>query len=314
MEYVLRYLEWRRVTGASSRTASSIDQLLTMFVDWCAVRGISEPREFTRSVLETYQRYLFLTRKADGEALSTGSQLLRLRAVRGWCAWLARERIIEHNAAADLILPREPKTLPKFVPSVAQIERMMAQADLSEVTGARDRAILEVLYSTGMRAMELCGLSLADVDLEQGTVWIRQGKGRKDRFIPLGARAAYWVQRYQAEVRPLLATRADEWALFLTDYGQPYRSNRLGYIVRRYMALAGCAEGSCHALRHACATHMLENGADIRFIQALLGYATLSTTQIYTRVVIGKLKEVHAATHPARMGEVNEGVREGLEG
>jgi integrase/recombinase XerD len=140
---------------------------------------------------------------------------------------------------------------------------------------------------------------------------VRLGKGSKDRLIPVGARACAWIARYVEEVRPQLAIRSDELALFLTDYGEPFEKNRLGDLVRRYLRHAGIAQGSCHAFRHAMATHMLENGADIRFIQAMLGHSELSTTQIYTQVSIGKLKEIHAATHPARL-ERRERGPEGL--
>jgi len=303
MGYVDQYLAWCRMTGASERSVQSRDDSLKQFIEWCDVRGVSWPHELTRAVLEAYQRSLFLARKKDGEPLSIRTQLIRLGALRGWSEWLSRERVIEHNAAADLVLPRAPKTLPKVVPSIEQLGRLMAQPDLTEITGVRDRAMLEVLYSTGIRRAEMCTLTLSDLDLESGTVWIRQGKGRRDRFIPLGARAGQWVRRYLDEIRPGLMVRSDEWAVFLTDYGEAYTPQRLGNLVRRYMRLAGLMEGSCHALRHACATHMLENGADIRFIQALLDHAELSTTQIYTHVAIGKLKAIHAATHPARLGE-----------
>ena|SRR5579863_5505773 len=308
MDYVVRYLEWRGMTGASERTLHSLEQVLGVFVDWCAVRGLSQPQELTRAVLEAYQRTLFLMRKKDGEPLTIGTQLQRLRALRGWGGWLSRERVIEHNAAADLVLPRAPVMLPRVVPSVAQIARLLAQPDLSEVTGSRDRAMLEVLYSTGMRAMELCALTLSELDFEHGTVWIRQGKGRRDRFIPLGERALVWVRRYLEEVRPRLVVNLHEWAVFLTDYGEAYRAHRLNRLVTRYMRLAGLEHGACHALRHACATHMLENGADTRYIQALLGHADLSSTQIYTHVAIGKLKAIHAATHPARVDASGEGL------
>ena len=120
--------------------------------------------------------------------------------------------------------------------------------------------------------------------------------------MPIGDRAAAWLGKYVDEVRPQLAREPDDGALFITDYGEPFEKNRLGDLVRRYLDYAGIkAQGSCHLLRHACATHMLENGADIRFIQALLGHADLSSTQIYTNVSILKLKEIHAATHPARL-------------
>jgi integrase/recombinase XerD len=163
----------------------------------------------------------------------------------------------------------------------------------------RDRAIMETLYSTGLRRMELVRLRLGDVSLDGGTLAVRGGKGRRDRVVPLGLRAAASIQRYLSEVRPLLRSGLDRGELFLTDYGEPFRRNRLGDRMHRYVARAGLP-GACHVFRHACATHMLDNGADIRFIQAILGHADLSTTQIYTHVSIGKLREVHAATHPAR--------------
>jgi len=293
MDHVDSYLEWRRTRASSETTLRTLEKALREFILWCDVRGLIDPREFTRAVLEAYQRGLYLERKRDGAPLSVRTQLGRLHALIGWCRWLSRERIIEHNVAADLVLPRVSHTLPRVVPDVEQIARLMAQPDLEGIIGVRDRAILELLYSTGMRGMELCGLALADLNLERGTVWVRQGKGRRDRFIAIGGRACAWVRRYLDEVRPKLVVHLDDWSVFLTDYGQAYVPHRLSNMVRLYMRHAGMMEGASHALRHACATHMLENGADIRFIQAQLGHVQLSTTQIYTHVAIGKLKAIH---------------------
>jgi integrase/recombinase XerD len=164
------------------------------------------------------------------------------------------------------------------------------------------RAMLEVLYSTGIRRFELAGLKLFDVDVERGALMVRQGKGSKDRLVPVGERACAWVDKYLREVRPDLATGADDYRLFLDDDGRGFTPGRIGDLVRRQLTAAGIEHpGSCHLFRVACATHMLENGADIRFIQSLLGHAKLDTTQIYTLVSLAKLKEVHSATHPARL-------------
>jgi integrase/recombinase XerD len=145
-------------------------------------------------------------------------------------------------------------------------------------------------------------LQLGDVDLTQATVFIRQGKGRRDRYVPMGQSARHWVARYAAEVRPMLTSQVQDagsgWTLFLTDYGEAFEQNRLSGMVAGHLRRIGVEQGSCHALRHACATHMLEAGAELRYIQVLLGHADLSTTQIYTHVAIGKLMAVHAATHP----------------
>lgn len=200
-------------------------------------------------------------------------------------------------------MPKLPRRLPRWVPSILQIEKILAQPDISTLSGIRDRAILELFYSTALRRMELARLQTFDVDLASGVIRVRGGKGGRDRLVPVGTRAAKWVGGYLLEVCPQLLPVHREGALFVTDYGEPFRKNRLGDLVRRYLGRARIdAPGACHLFRHACATHMLENGADIRFIQSMLGHADLSTTQIYTQVSISKLKEVHAATHPARLG------------
>jgi integrase/recombinase XerD len=208
------------------------------------------------------------------------------------------------------MLPRKPARLPVRVLSVAEVERTILEADTAAPWGVRDRAMLEVLYSTGMRRAELAALAVYDWHRERGTIAIRQGKGGRDRVVPMGERACLWLARYLDTVRPGLTGPSDDATLFLTDYAERFEKNRLGDLVRRHLDWAGIrVPGACHLLRHACATHMLENGADIRFIQALLGHTDLRSTQIYTHVSIIKLKEVHAATHPTgRAG------REGLPG
>jgi integrase/recombinase XerD len=160
--------------------------------------------------------------------------------------------------------------------------------------------MLEVLYATGLRRAELCRLECPDVNTERGTVTVRQGKGNKDRVVPLGPRAAVWVERYvrQVRVRLLIDTRTP--ALFLTGYGGPFNPDVFSRMVSGWMARVGLEKrGSCHLLRHTCATHMLEGGADIRFIQQLLGHEKLETTAIYTEVTIRQLLEVHARCHPS---------------
>ncbi|MFP4055132.1 MAG: tyrosine-type recombinase/integrase, partial [Phycisphaerae bacterium] len=140
------------------------------------------------------------------------------------------------------------------------------------------------------------------VAIDRGTVMIRQGKGHKDRMVPIGARALAWIERYMHEVRPRLMVEPRETTLFLSHLGEPFTPNRLTQLVRDYIDAADIGKrGSCHLFRHTMATLMLENGADVRFIQAMLGHARLDTTQIYTQVSIRKLKEIHTATHPAKM-------------
>jgi integrase/recombinase XerD len=300
--YVAAYLEHWRTMGYREMGVRLRGKALKKFVQWADERGLRQVTEVTLPILERYQRFLYHYRKADGAPLAFTSQQLLLVPLKGWFKWLTRARHILYNPASELVLPRKPMRLPVHVLSVADVEHLLNQAKVKTAWGVRDRAILEVLYSTGVRRSELAALAVFDWDRPRGALTVRQGKGGRDRVVPIGDRAAAWLGKYVDEVRPTLSREPDGGALFLTDYGEPFEKNRLGDLVRRYLDYAGVkAPGSCHLLRHACATHMLENGADIRFIQALLGHADLSSTQIYTNVSILKLKEIHAATHPARL-------------
>lgn len=301
--WVHAHLRWAEVSRLAPMSLVLRQRGLARFVAWAHERGLRHPRELTRQVLEAYQRHLYLARsQRDGAPLGLRTQQQLIGAVRGWCKWLTREGHIPANPAADLEMPRMPRSLPRTLLSVDQVRQLMAQPDIEGLTGVRDRAMLELLYGTGMRRSELMNLQLGDVDLSQATVFIRQGKGRRDRYVPMGQSARHWVARYAAEVRPMLTGQVQDtqsgWTLFLTDYGEPFDQNRLSGMVAGHLRRIGVEQGSCHALRHACATHMLEAGAELRYIQVLLGHADLSTTQIYTHVAIGKLMAVHAATHP----------------
>lgn len=294
------FLEWTRAVGLAEQTAAIRRAALGCFIRWCDAHSITRIEDITRDALELYQGHLFNYRKANGHPLALSTQVTRLNPIKAFCKWLARTRLTTSNPAAELIIPRIPRRLPGRVLSVSEVDRILLGPDPRSPSGVRDRAILEVLYSTGIRRMELARVELRDVQPELGTLFIRSGKGGRDRVVPLGGRALAWVDRYVRDVRGRLCPPGAENALFLTDYGEPFRKNRLGDLVKRYIVRARIpVPGACHPFRHACATHMLENGADIRYIQVLLGHADLSTTQIYTHVSIDKLREVHAATHPA---------------
>jgi len=160
--------------------------------------------------------------------------------------------------------------------------------------------MLELLYGTGIRRMELAGLNTNDIERERGTLHVRRGKGGKGRFVPIGERALAWVSKYQVEARPMLEGIVLEPALFLNIDGKRLSMNALSWRVRSYLDKAGVNKaGACHLFRHTMATAMLDNGADVRHVQEMLGHADISTTQHYTKVSISKLKAVHNATHPA---------------
>lgn len=306
--HLQRFIAWQHEKNYSAATIEARDIYIRYFLLWCDERGLNRPHDITKPILERYQRYLFLYRKEDGQPLTTRSQHTRITPLRAFFKWLARQNHILYNPASELELPRLERRLPKHVLTIREAETVLAQPDLGTSTGIRDRAMMEALYSTGMRRMELMGLHLHDIDADRGTVMIRQGKGKKDRMIPIGERALAWIAKYNDDVRPELASGADDGTLFLTNQGEAFTPNRLTQLVRDHVNAAKTGKtGACHLFRHTMATLMLENGADIRFIQAMLGHADLSTTQIYTQVSIRKLKDIHTATHPGRVIEGGQG-------
>ncbi len=297
-----KHLDYIRVRNYSEATIKTRRVHIGFFLRWCADRGITEPLEVTRTVLEAYQRYVFHYRKKNGEPLGFTGQQDRLVPLRVWFKWMARGHHILHNPASELEMPRIGFRLPKAVLTAEEAEQILTQPKIHEPLGLRDRAILETFYSTGMRRVELANLKLWDMDTERGTVTIRQGKGKKDRVIPIGDRAALWVRKYVADGRPHLAADPDDGTVFLSNAGEPLALDYLTELVRGYVEDSGISKrGACHMFRHTCATLMLEGGADIRFIQAMLGHAKLETTQIYTHVAIRQLQEIHRATHPAKL-------------
>jgi integrase/recombinase XerD len=294
------YLAHQQARACAEGTVRNSTLYLGNFVDWLAERGIGDAREVTRSLLERYQRHLYAYRKKDGQPLAVAGQHVRLTTIQGFFRWLARERYLEANPAADLELPRVGRRLPRAVLTAHEAETVLGLTAIATAAGLRDRALLEVLYSTGMRRREVCKLRLDDVDLERGTVLVREGKGRKDRLLPLGRRAAWWLCAYVETARGQLQAGPDARTVFLGRDGQGITPGVVGNLVHAYIQQSGIGKtGSCHLFRHAMATLMLEGGADIRYIQQMLGHARLSTTEIYTHVNIAHLVDVHRRCHPA---------------
>ena len=295
-----RYLEWMDTHHFSARTVRQRRVYLGYFLVWCEARSLRRPVDVTRPILERYQRHLYHARKADGAPLSFVSQTGRVAVVRGFFRWLVRENALLANPAADLVMPRAEKRLPRAVLTPLEADTVMNQPNVNDAIGLRDRAMLETLYSTGMRRSELLALRVDDVDIERRTVMIRLGKGRKDRLIPIGERAVAWIDKYLRDARTTLAIGSDEGFLFLTELGESMVPEYVTHRMRRYVEAAAVGKkGACHIFRHTMATAMLENGADVRYVQEMLGHVSLATTQIYTRVSIKKLQQIHTMTHPA---------------
>jgi len=295
----LRHLDWIEVRQYSPRTIAGRRTFLRDFVVWCAERGITRPEELSRLVIDLYQRHVARLVKKDGTPLAVHTQHAKLTAVSMLGKWLARERLVLVNPAADIEMPRQGVCLPAATLTIEEAERVLAVPDTTTPLGLRDRAIVEVFYSTGIRRAELANLRIQDLDLARGIVAVRQGKGKKDRFVPIGQRASAWVAAYLREVRPLLAPLADDGTLFLSSDGAALDLNTLSVMLKRFVRQAGIGKpGACHLFRHTMATLMLEGGADLTSIQLILGHASPQTTEIYARMSIHKIKAIHTATHP----------------
>lgn len=294
-----RWMQRLEERAYSPRTLDMHRWALKSFLQWCHERDLTNPNDITKPILESFQRWLYRYRQKNGKPLGVTTQRSRLGAVQRFFAWLCRENHLAANPAADLELPRKPaKILPKAL-GPDELAELFSLPDTGDVLGLRDRTMLETLYSCALRRSELTRLDLEDIDLSRRVLTVRKGKGGKSRVVPLGERAVYWLTRYLERSRPRLEVELSERALFISGYGDRLNPNYLGNWVKRMLGKAGIDKpGSCHLLRHSCATHMHDNGADIRFIQQLLGHARLDTTQIYTEVSITALQEVHARTHP----------------
>jgi integrase/recombinase XerD len=301
-----RFLEHLLVRRFSKKTVRCRRWDLRHFFQWLSARDITRPVDVTRDLLERYRVHVFHeVRARDGKPKSAEAQQHRLVAVKTFFAWLVRRGELLANPASELDMPKVPRRLPRHVLSIEEAEKILAQPDTKQTLGLRNRAILEVLYSTGMRRAELIHLKLDDLDPVRGVVLIRGGKGDKDRYVPIGERAMQWVQKYVDDGRPSLAASRpgdDDGTLFLSSWGGALGENTVTMLVKACVDAAGVKKGACHLFRHTMATQMLDHGADVRHIQAILGHEQLSTTQIYTKVAILKLKEVHSKTHPAELG------------
>ena len=296
-----RYLEALEAQNYAEGSIRKRRLQLNAFVQWCELRSLTSVTQITRTELERYQRQLRHELDRRGKPRSVRNQHERLVSVRSWFKWLTRKRHLLHNPASELDLPKLGTHLPSRVLSPSEAEAILARARPDERLGLRDRSILETFYSTGIRRLELIHLKLQDVSDDRGVLTVRQGKARKDRVVPIGDRALAWMKRYTTELRPKLLARPDEPTVYLTRDGEPFSPSFLSILVARYVSGSEAGgRGSCHLFRHAMATAMHDGGADVRHIQAMLGHASLRTTEIYTHVSIQKLKQIHQQTHPAR--------------
>lgn len=289
IEEFLDYLSVER--GLALNTLESYGRDLRQYAAYLAEHPAEATAPISRSTIVGYLLFL----QSQGKATATIAR--RLAALKAFYQFLYRERYIDKDPTVDLESPKLERRLPKVL-SIGEVDLILRQPDLQTPSGLRDRAMLELLYATGIRVSELVALNVEDVNLE-GAYINCLGKGRKERMIPMGQMAVRSVQEYLDRGRYRLLRDPAESCLFINHHGR--RLTRQGFwkIVKKYAYDAHIdREITPHTLRHSFATHLLENGADLRSVQEMLGHADISTTQIYTHLTRGHLKEVYARTHP----------------
>ncbi|MFM1652801.1 site-specific tyrosine recombinase XerD [Brevibacillus sp. B_LB10_24] len=277
--------------GLAANTLESYQRDLVTYVSYLREQGVTRIEETTRGQIIGY----LLMLQEKGRATATLSR--NLASIRAFYQFLVRDRYLDKDPSIHLETPKIEKRLPKVL-AVDEVERLLEGPVTSQPAGLRDKAMLELLYATGIRVSELVHLHVGDVNLDMGFLKC-MGKGSKERIIPLGRTAIDVVRQYIMTGRPRLLKQKSETALFLNHLGK--RITRQGFwkIIKKYAVQANIrAEITPHTLRHSFATHLLENGADLRSVQEMLGHADISTTQIYTHVTRTRIKDVYAKTHP----------------
>jgi integrase/recombinase XerD len=276
--------------GLSANTLAAYRRDLALYTDWLAQQAGRALDASTEADLRGYMA----ARHADTRATTANR---RLTVFKRYFRWALREHRLQQDPTLKLLAARQPLRVPKSL-SEAQVEALLAAPPVAEPLGLRDRAMLELMYASGLRVSELVQLGLLSVGLAEGVLRVA-GKGAKERLVPFGEEAHGWLRRYLAEARPAIlgARRSD--ALFVTVRGEAMTRQMFWQLVKKHARGAGIdAPLSPHTLRHAFATHLLNHGADLRVVQLLLGHADITTTTIYTHVARERLKQLHARHHP----------------
>jgi len=274
--------------GLSKNTLSAYRSDLIHYSIWLQPKKVDLVKAESKDILA----YL-----SSSDSVSARTVARRLSSLRRLYEYLLREDQIKHNPVSNIDAPRLGRTLPKSL-TEAEVEALLNAPDTKQATGVRDKAMLELLYATGLRVSELVGLTIQQVNLRQGVVRVT-GKGNKERLIPMGEEANLWLERYLSSSRSEILNNVLSDAMFPSNRGNAMTRQTFWHIVKRYAKVAGVKKTlSPHVLRHAFATHLINHGADLRVVQMLLGHSDISTTQIYTHVARERLKDLHAEHHP----------------
>lgn len=297
---IVRFAEALAIRGRSARTIIEYRWMLERFGGWAATAGVALVADCTRELLRGFQGELLRHTTDKARQLSPASIALRLTVIRQFFAYLTREGFLLADPARDLELPRKrPRTAAAPVLTVREVEILLATPDVRTLHGLRDRAVLEVLYGSGLRRAELVALCVEDVDLSAATVTVKRGKGGAGRVVPTTRESVRWLRLYLTRVRARWAWQLESRILFLSSHRKPISAPWVYHAIKEYGRRAGLKKSvTVHALRHACATHLLEGGADVRVVQKILGHRQLGTTATYTHVGMPHLRRVVQRCHP----------------
>jgi integrase/recombinase XerD len=302
--HIDRFLEHLRVRSMSPRTIDSYRSHLDIFARFLADAGVDRMEDVVPEMLFRYQTHLYEWTSYRGRGLAIASQAARLSAVRSLFQHLVQTGVLRFDPASALTLPKRRHLLPRAILTKREVTRLLRTPKAATPLGLRDRAMFEVLYSSGIRNAELRRLKLTDLDLGLGLLCVREGKGGSDRVVPLGRAACSALETYLQNGRPRLLRfgsegQASDQVVFLSKGGRPLLAPGLIIPLRKHAQRAKIGKAiSPHTLRHTFATHMLEGRADLRHIQAMLGHRSIASTQLYTQVVVTDLKAVHRRCHP----------------
>lgn len=288
-----------KVAAFSRHTLAHYGASVRDFCIWLSENECRSPAAITPELCMAYQKALYFHRDHHGRGFAAATQIHRLSAVRQFTRFLKRAGYALVDAGLAVQMPRPSKRLPRGILSEEDMAKILSMPDVRTLRGYRDRTILEVLYSTGIRSGELGALDIGDFDFGTGRLCIRAGKGKKDRVVPIGAVATEYLAGYIRNVRPRFENAESGKALFLSWTGKRLVGKTFVGEMQKYIQKAGIEWRVVpHALRHTCATHMLRRGANLKHIQEILGHESLATTEKYTRVEIGDLQDVHEKFHP----------------
>lgn len=297
---VYEFIEYLKRKSYKRNTTEDYERTLLVFLkyikdDYPDAENITD---ITREMMLGYEKYLSVKTDAKGKVTSLNRRKRYLLSVRAFFRYLEREEKIYGNPSANMAFPRERKSIIRDVLTEEEMERVLKACSGNSAKIVRDRAIMEFLYSTGIRSDELIHIRVRDIDLRERTVFIRKGKLGSERLLPFGEAALYHVKKYLEKVRPFITGEGSD-ELFVSFRGRMLSGDALRDLIKNWARAAGIEKNvTTHTFRHTCATHMLKGKADIRYVQAQLGHRCISTTERYLKIEISDLKEVHERCHP----------------